>query len=572
MAMDSTTVGDGMLEIFRCYGVEYIFSSPGSEWAPVWDALAKAKASGSGPTFINTRHEGLAVSLATGYYYRSGKLPIVLLHAGVGPLHAAMELRSAFREQIPMVVLSGESAGYGEMPGPDPGSQWVRVLGDVGGTAALVRPIVKWANTVTSCEVLLGMLQDACRQALTHPAGPVFLSIPLEFMHGECAPTAFRCAPPLTATYADPPALEDVARLLLEAKRPVLLTEYAGRDPQNVGPLVELAETLALPVIEALAPAFMNFPRDHGLHQGFDARELLSEADLVLLVADRVPWYPPSKRPTDARIILIDENPSHSLSPYWAFGVDAVVGGQLASSLRRLIREVSRLKDASGHLEREREERRAKLMDRHLRLREGLRSQALALAKRRPMNAVWATQVVGEALPADALVLEETVTHKGAILRHVPRSSPGTYYGRSTGGLGVGLGVAMGLKMAEPNRLVVAFIGDGSFNYNPVPAAFGFAQQFGAPIFVVLMNNGSYAAMKRSHLEYYPEGWSVRTDTFFGAEIEPRPDYVALARAFGGYGEQVEDPEDLPAAVARALERVETGQLTLLDLVVDPQM
>lgn len=83
---------------------------------------------------------------------------------------------------MPMVVLSGESTGFGEMPRPDPGSQWLRVLGDAGGTAALVRPLMKWAHTVTSREVLLGMVQDACRQSLTQPTGPVFLSIPIEFM------------------------------------------------------------------------------------------------------------------------------------------------------------------------------------------------------------------------------------------------------------------------------------------------------------------------------------------------------------------------------------------------------
>lgn len=574
MADNSITVGDAMLDIFRAHGAEYIFSSPGSEWTPVWDALARAKALGNGPVFINTRHEGLAVSLANGYYYRRRKLPIVLLHGSVGPLHAAMELRSATLERIPMVVLSGESAGFGEMPGPDPGSRWMRGLGDVGGSAALVRPLVKCGHTVSSREVLPGMLQDACRQALTQPTGPVFISVPLEFLHGESPSFGKRCAPAPAATHADSSALEEIAEQLLAAKRPVLLTEYAGRDPQNVSLLVELAESLALPVIEGLAPVFMNFPRDHSLHQGFDATQLLAEADVVLLVANQTPWHPPSKTPNDAKVILIEENPSYELSPYWAFGVDIVVGGELTSSLRRLHAQVSRRKRSSRRLEKVCEERRATLEERHRRVEQSLRSQALALGKRRPMNAVWATRTIGEALPQDALVLEETVTHKGPILRHVPRSIPGTYYGcgRSTGGLGIGLGIALGLKMAEPNRLVVALMGDGAFNYNPVPAAFGFAQQFGAPIFVALMDNRGYASMKQAHQESHPEGWSVRTDTFFGVEIEPRPDYVALAQAFGGYGELVEDPETLPGAIARAVAQCEAGQLALLDLIVDPQI
>ena len=112
-------------------------------------------------------------------------------------------------------------------------------------------------------------------------------------------------------------------------------------------------------------------------------------------------------------------------------------------------------------------------------------------------------------------------------------------------------------------------VGDGSFNYNPVLAAFGFAQQFGTPILIVLMNNRGYAAMKRAHLDTLPEGWSVRTGSFFGAEIEPAPDYAAISQAFGGYGERVEEPAELAGAIRRAMERVRGGQLSLLDVVVE---
>ena len=108
-------------------GVEHIFSSPGSEWAPLWEELARARATGTpAPAYTSVRHEELAVSMAAGYAKASGRLPAVVLHTTVGTLHAAMALRTATHERVPMVVIAGESIGFGELPGVDPGGQRLR--------------------------------------------------------------------------------------------------------------------------------------------------------------------------------------------------------------------------------------------------------------------------------------------------------------------------------------------------------------------------------------------------------------------------------------------------------------
>lgn len=569
MTENAFTVCDGILDIFRAYGAEYIFSSPGSEWSPLWDALARAGAEGQGPRFLNTRHEELAVSLGAGYYRQSRKLPVVLLHTTVGTLHGAMALRSARHERIPMVVMSGDSAGFGEMAIKDPGPHWVGQLADIGGSAAMAQPCVKRSSTVTCREVLPGMVQDACRLALTPPLGPVFLAVPLEFMLGPCSAFGACCTPPPVPPRADDSILEDVARQLVQAKRPVLLTTYAGRNPENVAPLVELAESLALPVAEGASADCFNFPKDHPLHQGFGGQELLSDADLVLAIACDRPWYPASRRPTNARVILMDDDLSYELLPYWGYGADQIVAGDLNSSLRGLNAAVKRLASGPGLGEGVLSARLGEWTARHERLREKRRAELRGGELRRPMDGNWVSFTLGELLPESAIVAEEVITHKPGLLRHLKRNLAGTYHSRVSGGLGVGIGKALGLKLAAPDRLVALVVGDGSFNYNPVLAAFGFAQQFETPILVVLMNNRGYAAMKRAHLGTLPEGWSVRTGTFFGAEIEPAPDYAAIARAFGGYGERVEEPADLPGAIKRAMERVEGGQLALLDVIVE---
>ena len=144
--------GKAMVEVFRRAGVDYIFSSPGTEWPPVWEALAEAQQRGDNRLgYINCRHEAAAVAMASGYTKITGKPQAVLLHATAGPLNAAMYLRAAYQERVPMVICCGETSAYGEDSQlPDPGNQWVHDLTDIGGPAELLRRCVKWCDRVTS--------------------------------------------------------------------------------------------------------------------------------------------------------------------------------------------------------------------------------------------------------------------------------------------------------------------------------------------------------------------------------------------------------------------------------------
>ena len=112
----------------RAMGVERIFASPGSDWAPVWEALAAPHADRDFPRYVSSRHEETAVAMAMGYAKATGKLPAVFLQTTVGSLHATMIVRAALHERIPMVVLAGESIGFAEPPGPKVGRQWLRLL------------------------------------------------------------------------------------------------------------------------------------------------------------------------------------------------------------------------------------------------------------------------------------------------------------------------------------------------------------------------------------------------------------------------------------------------------------
>jgi acetolactate synthase-1/2/3 large subunit len=150
----------------------------------------------------------------------------------------------------------------------------------------------------------------------------------------------------------------------------------------------------------------------------------------------------------------------------------------------------------------------------------------------------------------------------------IRRDQPMSYFGRITGGLGVGLGYALGVKLAMKERPVFAFIGDGAFHYNPVAACLGLAQEYQLPIIIVVFNNGRYGSMERSLLRYFPDGAAKRTGIHYGAPIEPIPDYRRLAEAYGGYGVRVEDPRDIERSVAEALKYHAVGKFSLIDVVL----
>jgi acetolactate synthase-1/2/3 large subunit len=143
---------------------------------------------------------------------------------------------------------------------------------------------------------------------------------------------------------------------------------------------------------------------------------------------------------------------------------------------------------------------------------------------------------------------------------------PGTFFAGCIGGLGTGTGTALGVKAANPKRPVLCLIGDGAFNYDPGLAAFGVCQEHNLPILIVLFNNYGYHSQKSGVPRYFPEGFAVKNQDFIGISINPSPDYAMVARAFEGYGEKVEDPGEVRAALQRGLKVVAGGQLTLIDI------
>jgi acetolactate synthase I/II/III large subunit len=551
--------GEAILEAFRSLRVDHVIASPGSEWSPVWEALARQKVNQKpGPNYIDCWHETLAVDMAMGYTAATGRLQAVLLHAGAGLLQGSAGLHSAALAEIPMVVMSGESLSFGEDPGLAIERQWYTSLSIVGGPQRLVEPVTKWATQVASVHTLYEHVVRAGEFAQRSPKGPVYLNVPLEVMLAPWTPPETPREVPLPPhTRAAEGEIERVARSLAAAQNPVILADGAGRDPAAFAALVQLAEALGAPV-GCRHAAYANFPKDHPLFLGLGIQPFLKDADLVLLVDCPAPWYPPSHKPTAGTVVAIDGNPLKGTMVYQSLQADHYLEGDVAASLQLLAAALP-----AGDKSRERGER---WRGEHDRLVAGERAAETEAARGERIDPLALAGALRAAMPADTVYVEETITHAGMLQQHLPWDRPQSFF-RPGGGLGQGLGMALGVKLALKDRPVAALIGDGSFLYNPVVQAFGAAKSYDLPTLTVVFDNRQYRAMQVGHVHHYPDGVAQAADMWHGVHIDG-PDYSELGKPFSFHGERVERPAELQPAIARALKSVADGRSAILDVAL----
>jgi acetolactate synthase-1/2/3 large subunit len=201
--------------------------------------------------------------------------------------------------------------------------------------------------------------------------------------------------------------------------------------------------------------------------------------------------------------------------------------------------------------------------------RENWRLEAKADEDSEKLKASCLFRTLHDHLPENTIIVDEIVSHQPAMLRWLFESKSFGHIRGWCGGLGTAIATALGVKLAEPEELVVCVIGDGALQYNPVPACLGFSQQYDVPILILICNNQRYESQTWNVKKYFPHGASVRNNNMMGSVIDPSPDYSKLALAYGGFGERVDQPEQLPDALQRSLGEISKGRFAVLDVLVE---
>jgi acetolactate synthase-1/2/3 large subunit len=302
------------------------------------------------------------------------------------------------------------------------------------------------------------------------------------------------------------------------------------------------------------------------MHVGFSPAPFLEAADAVLVIDCDVPWYPAVHRlADDCRVIQMGIDPLYGRYPIRGFPCDLALRVDPAAGMPMLTEALAarRASAEDGILE-----RRARVRAIHDQQRVAWRDAMEAVRNDSPLDPLWVSHCIDSVKDDDTIIFNEYDLD----LTQVNFDRPGTLFGNSAaGGLGWGLGASLGARLAAPDKLVIAVLGDGSYMFgNPTPAHF-VSQALRIPTLTVIFNNALWNAVRLSNLRIYPDGWAARTKHFPLSELAPSPRYELLVTANGGYGERVDQASEVKPALKRAIRVVrDEGRSAVLNMILKP--
>ena len=553
--IDVETTAQAYLGLLWERGIKYFFGNAGTDFAPIIDAFARYAAEGRpAPTPITVPHESPAVAMAYGYYMITGEPQVVMVHVNVGTANALSGIINASRDRVPILFTAGRTPiTEAALPGSrDFHIHWAQEAFD---QAAMVREYVKWDYELRNFLQLEQVVDRALEIAMVEPRGPVYLTLPREVLSEP--QTEFAMSSPArrdtgASLHPAPTAIEAVAALLAQAQAPLIVATASGRDPNTVPHLIAVAETLAIPVIEFNRTA-MCFPTDHPLHLGFSPEPFLNSADVIVALESDVPWLPSgTDPPVDGKVIHLGVDPTYARYPMRSFPTDISIQADSATTLRLLADALVTHRDA--HRDRI-QSRFQRLKDAHDRQRQEWHAALERAQGDSPLDPLWISHCIDEVKDDETIFVNEY----DLVPTQISLARPGTFFGSSpASGLGWGLGAALGAKLADPDRLVIATLGDGAYMFgNPTPCHL-VSQAYSLPTLTIIFNNGVWGAVQEASQRMYPQGWASKVDEIPLSVLQPSPSFELLAVANGGYGERVEQPEQVRPALERALRAVRT--------------
>jgi benzoylformate decarboxylase len=542
------------LELLKQEGVDIIFGNPGTTELPLMDALAVDNEM----RYVLALQEAAVMAMADGYAQASGKLAVVNLHVAPGLGNAMGMLYDAKKASAPILVTAGQHDQSFNATEP--------ILWD--DLPTIARPMVKWSSEVRRLADLPRLVHRAAKTALAPPAGPVFLSLPGDILNSEAdvdlgAPTRVGAR-----VRGDRDAIEAAAAVLAQAERPLIIAGDAVAQSRAHAEIVELAELIGAPVYAEFVPNTASFPSSHPLFRGQLSRvtpvlrKALDGHDVLFSIGgDLFTLSLPSEVepvPESLRIVHLDLD-AWELGKNWP--AEAAILGDPKATLPELT-AATRDKMTSGARARARE-RLETAKQAIAAERQALVAKARERSEKSPVDALALLHAVGETLPRDAVVVDETVSSAVGIRHMIKSDDPQSFFGLRGGGIGWGLPASIGIKFALPDRPVVALVGDGSAMYT-IQALWTAAHHRLDMVFVIF-NNTSYRILKQR--VHAMRGHAAQTDTYVAMELQnPAIDFVGLARSLGVAAERAETVHEATDLLRKGLAN---GGPTLIDVALD---
>ncbi|GIX46392.1 MAG: benzoylformate decarboxylase [Candidatus Tectimicrobiota bacterium] len=534
---------EAVAEMLRAAGVRYVFGNPGTTELGLLEALQDCP----DLEYILCLHEGVALGAAHMYAHASGRTGVVNLHVAPGLGNALGMLYNALVGKVPLLVTAGQQDSRMLVREPVLAHDLV----------AMARPLSKWAVQVQHVEELPVVLPRALKVAQDPPRGPVFVALPSNVLDDVVDLVLPAFSTPYRRSRPDPEGVQAAAALLAAAQYPVIICGDGVAAAAAQAELVRLAEGLGAPVWNTLLMSALNFPLTHPQFCGelpaeyAAIRQALGEADVVLAVgADlfhEVFYAEGSPLPAGCALIHLDNSP-------WELGKNLPTAVALLADPKLALQELTEvlLPRLDAAAQARAAQRRAALAARKAQERQRQEDRARRFWDASPIAPARLMAALRDCLPAEAVIYNEAITASPDLLRTLPLERPGSLFGNHGGGIGQGMPGALGVKLAFPERPVVALVGDGSAMYT-VQSLWTAAHHRLAVLYIVL-HNQSYRILKFNLNRYRRhQQLPLERPYPFMDLTEPPLDFVDLARGMGVAGTRVTHPEAIAPAVQAAL-------------------
>jgi benzoylformate decarboxylase len=543
-----------LLELLKQEGVRIMFGNPGTTELPLMDALAAEREL----RYILALQEAPAMGMADGYAQASGQCAVVNLHAAPGLGNAMGMLYDAQKAGSPILVTAGQHEQRFNFTEP---LLWADL-------PTIARPFVKWSEEVRRLQDLPRAIHRAVKTALAPPTGPVFLSLPGDILTGSADLDLGTPSRVATGIRGDASAIARAAAVIAKARSPVIVAGDSVPQGDALRELVAFAEAVGAPVYDEGMASRAMFPSSHPLYRGALVRlpeaisGMLAQHDLLVSIgADLFTLSLPGEvesMPEGYPVVHLDTDP-------WELGKNypeqVSILGEPKVTLPELTEAVSRARSAAeteATVKRLAHAKAEGVASLHK-----LNAMADALAERHPIHPLALMQTIGRLLPDDAVVIDETVSSGMGLRRFLKSNDAQSFYGLRGGGIGWGLPAAIGVKLALPDRPVVALIGDGSAMYT-IQGLWTAARENLRMVFVII-NNYSYRILKQRTNAM--KGLAAQADNYVAMDLDkPRVDFVSVARGLGLTAHKAATLSDLSDMLQQALA---ADGPTLIDVEVD---
>ncbi len=547
---NTITGRDAFLRVLKDEGVTKMFGNPGTTELPIMHALSSAPEMG----YVLALQEAVVIAMADGYARASGKLVSCNVHVAPGLGNAIGSIYTSMMSGTPMIVTAGQQEQGHGLTEPLLYAPLVPIA----------QPVVKWATEVNRIEDLPRILRRAAKVAMTAPTGPVFISLPGDILNNEAAIDMGEVTRVDTAVRPSDAALEQLARRLLSAKKPVILAGHEIATSDAFAEATELAETLGAPVLQQTVAWGAHFPSEHPAYLGAlnrdqkYVRRVLSDYDLMLCVGSDVlkmsVWSETEPLPETTKVAMIGLRD-------WEMGknfpAEIALRADVKETLKALVPLLKKLGGAK--LAEQAKASLAEIATRNWSAQRAQKAARVTTPTTSPLPAEWLMMRLSDKLPTDAIIVEEGLTSTATLPSYFPFRDRNSFFGNVSGGIGWGIAAAVGVQIAEPKRRVVAVIGDGSAMYS-ISAIWSAANQK-LPVIFLITNNEGYQILKNRLKLFHGN------DTPIGMDFNDPPMNIAkIAEGFGLPAERVDTAEGFDAALDRALAR--TDGPTLIEAMV----